>query len=76
MNRIDPTAAPSPGQGGWTPASLTPLIGACVVGAVTGLGAALATPGQDWKSLLGAALVGCGTGLAGFLGIRSAGPRR
>jgi hypothetical protein len=77
-NRIEHVNSPhpKPGEGGWTPGKLAPVIGACVSGGLTGVGVALATPGADWKHFLGAFLTGCGAGLAGFFGIKSAGPRK
>lgn len=67
---------PRPGEGGWTPSKIAPIVGACVAGGLSTLGAALmAPPPLVPLTLVGAFLVGCGGGIAGYFGIKSAGPR-
>lgn len=66
-----------PGAGGWVPKRWTPIIAAAGAGMISAIGAVL-TGGATLtiQVILGAAFVGAGGGIATFLGIRSAGPRK
>lgn len=69
-------ATSKPGEGGWTPRQIVPIVGACLAGGLTATGAALQEGEFTLSRLLGIFAVGCGTSVAAYLGIKSAGPRR
>lgn len=68
---------PTPGEGGWVPDSRSHVIGtvACAVCAAMAPLAFTKVPGAAGIAL-GMVCTGVGTGLAAWLGIKSAGPRK
>lgn len=74
--KIQPLAEDGPGAGGWTPGKNTPIFVAVFCGIAGAVGPVLMMPEPKWNVILASVLSGAGTALAGYLGIRSAGPRQ
>lgn len=66
----------APGEGGWVPPAWAPLVAAIGASILTAVGTAVGEGGFSIPALARAILNGAGTGLATFLGMRSAGPRK
>lgn len=85
LSLTSPPPAPPPGSGGWVPPAWAPWVAALGGGVATSVAdamlaacptAAVACALPPWQLLLGAAIKGLAVGALGFLGMRSAGPRK
>lgn len=70
-------ASIGPAAGGWSPGHLVPLLVAIAVGVLGSVGTLITAGGViTGGAIVGAALVGVSSALAGFFGVKSAGPRK
>lgn len=73
----NPQRAGEPGQGGWTPTTVQILFATIGVAILGGLAPVLLTAIPGVAGVVTSVIVGgVATGLAGFFGIKSAGPRK
>lgn len=68
---------PQPGQGGWVPSTRSVALGTILSAVCAALSPVAFTQlPKPWNTVVGMVTLGIGTGLASWLGMQSAGPRK